>query len=80
MNGVPGSFIGNDRFECGEIDARAQAYEDNENACESLCETAIFVLPLDQVAIPFVSALLRDRYGKFSARIIRQTLVIDVKY
>ena len=80
MNGIPGSFIGNDRFECGELDARAQAYEDNENACESLCETVIFLLPLYQVAVPFVSALLRDRYGKFRARIIRQTSITDVKY
>ncbi len=60
MNDIPGSFIGNDRFECGQIDACAQAHEGNENACESLCETVIFVLPLDQVAIPFVSATQRS--------------------
>ena len=56
MNGIPGSFIGNDRFECGEIDARAQAQEDYEKACESLCNAIIFVLPLDQVAIPLMPA------------------------
>ena len=70
MNGIPGSFIGNDGFECGQIDARAQAQEGKENACESLCDTSLLILPLDQVAIPFVSAVIRDRYGNFLARII----------
>ena len=73
MNGIPGSFIGNNRFECGEIDARAQAQEGYENACETLCNTIIVVLPLDQVVIPLVSALLKNRCGKFLARISRRT-------
>ena len=80
MDDIPGSFIGNDRFECGQINARAQAHEGNENACESLCDTIIFVLPLDQVAVLFVSALLTDRYGKLLTRIIKKTLSTDAKY
>ena len=71
MNGISRSFIGNDRFECGDIDARAQAQEGNDSACESLRDTYLFILPLDQVAIPFVSALPRVRYGKLLTRIIR---------
>ena len=67
MDGISGSFIGDDRFECGQIDARAQADEGNERKFDYLYVTTVFVLLLDQEAIPLMSQVLRG----YCVRILR---------
>jgi hypothetical protein len=59
MDGIPGSFVGDDRFERFETRAHAQADEGNERKFDYLYVTTVFVLLLDQEAIPLISELLR---------------------
>ena len=59
MDGIPRSFVGDDRFECCETRAQGQADEGNERNFCYLYVTTVFVLLLDQEVIPLMSELLR---------------------